>query len=710
VSSLSAAKERPRPRPIAPLLVVWLLLAAAVLAFAARDLTTPGLYYDEAIHAGPARALVEDAPPQPHLPGARDVELFGRRIPWMTMTYLGALKSLALVPVFAVFGADVVTLRSATLAFGLLGLLVTLLAADRILGRPAAVAGGALLALDPTFVFMTRSDYGPVALALVCRAGVVLAAVAGWRARRPAPLFAAGLLAGLGLYHKIDFGLSLAALGLALLVVHPRVVLDAWRARRRVLVPAALGLLLGLAPLLPALPNALGAAAEIEGAAGSRLGLLRGVSMTLDGSHFFRLIASGGRVERLADVAPAPGTLLGVLLLASFAHLVLRARPGPAIRVRRGGLAAPHERGWLFVTLACVFGLGGLFLLPGAQHAHHVMNVHPLPHLAVGASLAAAWGGRGPRLVQGLRRGVVAAVVAVAVLASVQTSTATWRLLAATGGRGWWSDALARFATEIDAETTPFVVSLDWGFHENLAFLRPDLTLREPTWKLTSLAQQRRGSWSFYGGPGTLYLFHPEPFDLLGFGPAFRDALGELDPSVYRVRRHEDRTGAPAFLSVELRRDHRLGYRGTFAFELDPVRPESGTDSGSEIASDSGSTPAASRGSVSGGSRAAGVSLAGGGSGDPAPSADSRASSARSSSLRAPSRASARSRSSRACAVSPRTRCACANRQSSSSVGCSSSRARAVHQPAMSWITARTFGSRSTRANTGSPTIMPNCT
>lgn len=597
MSSPPAAERRARSRRIAPLLVVWLLLAAAVLAFAARDLTTPGLYYDEAIHAGPARALVEDAPPQPHIPGARDVELFGRRVPWMTMTYLGALKSLVLVPVFAVFGADVVTLRSATLAFGLLGLLVTLLAADRIVGRPAAVAGAAMLALDPTFVFMTRSDYGPVALALVCRAGVVLAAVAGWRARRPAPLFAAGLLAGLGLYHKIDFALSLASLSLALLVVHPRVALDAWRARRRVLAPAALGLLLGVAPLLPALPNALGAAAEIEAAAGSRRALLPAVAMTLDGSHFFRVIASGGRVERLADVAPAPGTLLGVLLVISFVHLMLRAMPYGALRAlpcatlralpcgtlraRRGGLAAPHERGWFFVAAACAFGVGGLFLLPGAQYAHHVMNVYPFPHLAVGASLAAAWSGRGPRLVQGLRRGVVAVAVAVAVLASAQTSAATWRLLAATGGHGWWSDALARFATEIDADTTPFVVSLDWGFHENLAFLRPDLVLREPTWKLMALAQQKRGSWSFYGGPGTLYLFHPKRFDLLGFGPAFRDALRELDPSAYRVRRHEDRTGALVFLSIELRRDHALRYRGAFEFELDPVRPESDPDSGS---------------------------------------------------------------------------------------------------------------------------------
>lgn len=430
-----------------------------------------------------------------------------------------------------------------------------------------------MLALDPTFVFMTRSDYGPVALALVCRVGVVLAAVAGWRARRPAPLFAAGLLAGLGLYHKIDFALSLGSLSLALLVLHPRIAIEAWRARRRALVPAALGLLLGVAPLLPALPNALGAAAEIEAAAGSRLALLPVVAMTLDGSHFFRLIASGGRAERLADVAPAPGTLLGVLLLVSFVHL--------AIRARRGGLAAPPDRGWLFVATTCAFGLGGLFLLPGAQYAHHVMNVYPFPHLAVGASLAAAWSGRGPRLWQGVRRGVVAVVVAVAVLASVQTSATTWRLLAATGGHGWWSDALARFATEIDADTTPFVVSLDWGFHENLAFLRPDLVLREPTWKLMALAQQKRGSWSFYGGSGTLYLFHPKHFDLLGFGPAFRDALRELDPSAYRVRRHEDRTGALVFLSVELRREHGLRYQGAFEFELDPVPPESDRDSGS---------------------------------------------------------------------------------------------------------------------------------
>lgn len=561
-----------RSRGIAPLLVVWLLLSAAILAFAARDLSVPGLYYDEAIHAGPARALVENAPPQPPLPGARDLELFGRSVPWMTMTYLGALKGLVLVPVFAVFGADVATLRSATLGFGLLGLLLTLLAADRILGRPAAVASAVLLALDPTFLFLTRCDFGPVALALVCRAGVLLAAIAGWRSRRPALFFAAGLLAGLGLYHKIDFALSLGSLSLALLAVRPRIAIEAWRDRRRVLAPAALGLLLGLAPLLPALPTALIAATQIQDATRSDPPLLPVLAMTLDGSYFFRLIAAGGRVEQLADVTPAPGTLLGVLLLLSFVHL--------AVRAIRGDLRQPQHRGWLFVAVACALGLGGLSLLPGAQNAHHVMNVYPFPHLAIGASLAAAWAGRGARTVRAgrvmraVRRGVIATLVVVAMLANIQTSAATWQLLVATGGRGWWSDALARFATEIDADETPFVVSLDWGFHANLAFLRPDVTLREPTWKLTALTQQQGGAWSFYGGPGTLYLFHPGRFDLLGFAPAFRGALRELDPSTYRLRRHRDREGAPAFLSVELLREHRLGYRGAFEFELDPVLPE----------------------------------------------------------------------------------------------------------------------------------------
>ncbi len=558
-------------RGITPLLVVWLLLSAAVLAFAARDLSVPGLYYDEAIHAGPARALVENAQAQPHLPGARQLELFGRSVPWMTMTYLGALKGLALVPVFAVFGADVATLRIATLAFGLLGLLLTLLAADRILGRPAAVAGATLLALDPSFLFLMRCDFGPVALALVFRAGVLLAAVAGWRSRRPALFFAAGLLAGLGLYHKIDFALSLGSVSLALLAVRPRVAIDAWRERWRVLAPAALGLLLGLAPLLPALPNAVLAATQIEAATRSGPPLLPVLAMTLDGSYFFRLIAAGGRVEQLADVAPAPGTLLGVLLLLSFVPL--------AVRAIRGDLRQPHDRGWRFVAVACALGVGGLSLLPGAQNAHHVMNVYPFPHLAVGASLAALWAGRGAgtdrgagatRVLRAVRRGILATLFGAALLANVQASAATWQLLAATGGRGWWSDALDRFAAEIDADAAPFVVSLDWGFHENLAFLRPDVTLRNPGWKLMALAQQRQGSWSFYGGPGTLYLFHPKRFDLLGFGPAFRAALRELDPSSYRLRRHQDREGTPVFLSVELLREHRLGYRGAFEFELDP--------------------------------------------------------------------------------------------------------------------------------------------
>ncbi len=539
----------------------WLLLSAIVLGLTGRDPSLPGLYYDEAIHAGPARELLTGAPAASHLPGSQSIEVLGRWVPWMTMTYLGALKSFVLAPAFAVFGASVETLRLATTAIGLLGLLLTMLFAARLLGTGAAILAGALLALDPSFAFLSRHDFGPFVVAFACRAGALLAAVVGWRSRRPAALFVAGLLAGLGIYHKVDFAVSLVAALAGLMVAWPGVWLEAWRERRRRLVPAVLGLALGVAPLLPALPTVLRASGAM-GAVTGDAALLSVVAMTLDGSYFLRLLAAGGRFEHLLAVGETPGTLFGPLVPLALVLLVVRSlRARPLDDRRRGGL---------FAAAASLVGLGLLFLLPGARHAHHVMNVFPFFHLAVAAALVALWaGGRGgaPGLA---RRGLVVAIVAVWLVSSFQTSVATWRLVERSGGHGWWSAALDRFAQEPSLGAAPKVVSLDWGFHENLRFLRPELTLREPAWGLVLLRERRQGAWNLTGPTGTVYLLHPPAFDLFGLGSEFLDALRALDPEAYRVRRHDDRLGETAFLSVRLERPHRLVYRGRFELELDP--------------------------------------------------------------------------------------------------------------------------------------------
>ena len=81
----------------------------------------------------------------------------------------------------------------------------------RQLETPTDSAGDAF---DPSFLFVSRHDWGSVALALVFRGGGLYLATTGWARASLVRLAAGGLLLGLGIYNKIDFAPFVAGAGL----------------------------------------------------------------------------------------------------------------------------------------------------------------------------------------------------------------------------------------------------------------------------------------------------------------------------------------------------------------------------------------------------------------------------------------------------------------------------------------------------------------
>jgi hypothetical protein len=537
------------------LLAGTVLLCLFALALVGRDLDQPGLYYDEVIQAVPAAEfLAADGRPS-ELPGVESTRLFGGWFPTMTQPYMGALKSQLLIPSLALFGNSAALLRGTTLLWGLVGLALAMLFARQVLGLQAALVAGALLAVDPSFLFIARHDWGSFSLGLVMRCAGLCFAVAGFRRREAWRLLAAGLCFGLGVYNKIDFAIFIAAATLALLISAPGTLRTVARERPGAALLGLLGFALGAAPMLATLPGL----ARRAGAMADRQGLdsddwsekLDTFTSTLDGSYFDRLMQAGGSFEGMAAVEG--GTSGPFLLLFALASVALAVQ---VVIARRSDAA---WRGQAFVLSAALLTGVMIFVTPRAVRIHHALLLYPFPHLVVAAAAVGLWNLHPSRISARVAAGLA---VAVALAGGIALDLKTLATIHESGGRGRWSGALAELAQELRGDPGAVVVTLDWGFHQPLRFLNRDLPVIETIWELRGSGGGR--PWSLDGGPEHVYLLPLPSLAVFDSGDSFLSAVGQLQTDDVEARTHRDGRGEPAFISVRIARPHRLVYRDRF--------------------------------------------------------------------------------------------------------------------------------------------------
>jgi len=533
--------------------VAWLGLVLLMSLLAVGDLGVPGPYYDEVIQALPSVEFIEGRSRAAALPGSEVLRLRGRPFPWMTQAYMGALKSQLLIPSFALGGSDLSVLRLTTLAWSAVGLLACMAFAGRAFGTGVALVSGLLLVCDPSFLFISRHDWGSFSLGFLLRCASLLFALSWWESGRLRHALLAGASLGLGIYNKIDFALFPVAAVLALLAIDRGILVRVVRERRAhaaaVIATAALFAL----PVLVALPQLQDSAGRLAEQV-SLSEKTRALGSVLDGSYLLRLIRVGGRFDAMFSAEDSPRGGLGIALLLTGLGLAIaaarrRAPPGTALLLLCGVLLA-----------------GLLLLLPGAARAHHVMNLYPFPHWIVAVGLVALWRDWRPPLrsppLPVLGRRVVAGLLLLAVVAT--NLHVVWRTHAEiqrSGGRGYWSDAVVGFAADPTFSSGTRVICLDWGLHNQVAFLGEQLRSVDAIWQVRGALAQGQ-IWSFVGDAGTIYLIHPEPFDLFGLGGPFQNALGTLPEDRIEVRPHVDREGEVAFLAVRFKAPHRILYDG----------------------------------------------------------------------------------------------------------------------------------------------------
>lgn len=491
-SAGAAESAAPRPAVLARLAIardtaVLALAVSLFLALSVQNIALPGLYYDEALDVVPSMQILQGT----SLEAVRGsgLTLGGRTFPLMVMDYVGTVNTYLALPLFALGGVNVTTVRLLPILLAALALALAYLAAYRLFDWRVAALTALLAAADPSYVLFSRMGIHVTSVMAVFALGSLLAFLrwhdSGHKARW---LLLAGLLLGLGLWAKVLFlwwPVALAGGWLAMAAVTPlpspplkgegmpntlslreRVGMRGIRERGATPRNAAVllcGLLLGAAPLI--LYNvqtggtlaALGRNALQTEHGVSNLAIGRNLPaavdsfrVLLDGSYFWFM--GGQFANRLA----APAFVLAVLVAAAL--LLYRRRAGTAERRRAAFVFV------LVVMAVTVFE--SAFTVSGIW-ATHLYILLPLPQMVVALALVLLGETLLPRRAAG-QAALLALGLTVLLAGQYQTMNSYYSAVQRSGGLSRFSNATYKLAGWLDSQRITAPVAVDWGIQKNV--------------------------------------------------------------------------------------------------------------------------------------------------------------------------------------------------------------------------------------------------
>ena len=461
-------------------IVVLVALAVFVLAFAA-DWRLPGLYMD-AVNPEYIIPGVLDPSAPGHRPWILPGNAYHARFPVFTGSiYHGSTQLYFALPFMALLGTDIAALRIVQgLVGGLIVLLLALYAGRLNAGMKGALAAAAivLLALDPSFVLALRTQAYSCMFPLFLLLGSILLLQDGRERAHPLlRLFVGGILFGLSVFSYFIFAFFLPALAW-LLLRQPRN-----GGRLRSVAAWTTGAAIGYLPFA-------GGLFLLGRAVGGFKAMLHWLHHHGDALHvmgpntgvFDRLLAvftSGravltGRWPWMMILQHHAGDPTGSLKAGLLIALPIVA----LFALRRSGATAkdPVKIPLLFVLsfLACAAVFGKRL------DGHHYTAILPFLYVAFGGACAALWSfASDPPVADAAasrRRVVITSLVGLSVFAVGSINLINLvhfhRDLTETGGVGYYSDAIDRFAMHVAKHEPEATVYLpDWGYVMPFTFL-----------------------------------------------------------------------------------------------------------------------------------------------------------------------------------------------------------------------------------------------
>ncbi|MGH9721457.1 MAG: ArnT family glycosyltransferase [Bryobacteraceae bacterium] len=472
--------------------------------------------------------------------------LFGRHIPLMLMSYLGALKAWLYAPIFAIWRPSALSVRLPAILAGAATIWLFYRLVQKVSGERAARIACALLACDAMFVLTTTLDWGPVALQHLLTTGGALAMVSYAQTGTLKLLALGSFLFGLGTWDKALFLWMLSGLIAAAVVVCPK---ELWRLFSLRSAAVALGCYcLGAAPLIAYnVRHPLETFRSNTGySAGDVPGRVLLLKNTLDGSRLFSYIARDepppaprspeGIVERASvKLSEVAGRRQSWLPFACLAALAL----APWLRSGRVGsfCLIAFAVAWAQMLFAAKGAGGGV---------HHVVLLWPLPHLFVADALA--------RASERLRLTRVAAWAAAALVAgsSLLVINEYKATLVRNGGGKVWTDAIWPLSESLGRLRAETVFVIDWGMLDQLILLhKGSLPLRvasDPLSKTDFSAGDRAVVAGWLRIPGGVFVSHTDDNEeFQGVNARLRQIAGEEGCEQQILERIPDRHGRAMF-------------------------------------------------------------------------------------------------------------------------------------------------------------------
>lgn len=505
---------------------LFILLGAIVIPYA-------GVQNDEALFAAPIYEL-----------NSKDFcfTAFHRDIPIMVMSYVGTLKTLLYVPILAIFGPSVWSVRLPMVLIGAATVFI-FYHLGLCSGPRTAWLAAFLLATDPSFLLSNTFDWGPVAiqLSLLVTACFFLVRFA----RRFVSMLdlAFGFFClGLGLWNKALFTWALAGLVCAGLAVFWPEVRKALRLRFAAV--AVVAFLLGALPLV--IFNVRHLNVTFESNAGFEtvnvVLKLPEERKSLNGSALFGFLTTDEWDEH-------PKTAL--------------SRRGQAARWIRTHLGEHHQNGmeyafllallavpWWWGSRAARFSLiftvvawtAMAFTREAGNSVHHCVLIWPFPQLFVAATLARArW----------------TSVLASALIAANLLVVNQYVLDFDREGAGTnFSDALFPLSNALtdpaNGELGRPIYVVDWGmlntlalFHRGRLQLRPEDT---PFSSDTPSESDQRAIHVMFSDPNAIFVGHvPSREVTAGVGRRLDRAAAEWGLRKVLIRGIADSNGRPVF-------------------------------------------------------------------------------------------------------------------------------------------------------------------